>query len=149
MKKKWIIIIFILLVIIISSFIGLRINSKNKRKILQDNQQYEQYLEKEIYGTEVVTLINKAMNSNEINHIEKDEKGMYIDNHQMSILIDIMMITNEDTGETTTYRMESIVKVGITEFIKNFNSAKFQCIQKRYHTKTGKIAYIKIKQKTI
>lgn len=149
MKKKWMLIIFILLIIIISGCIGLQLNSKSKRKILQENRQYEQYLENEIYGTEVVTLINKAMNSNETNHIEKDEKGMYLDNHQTSILINLVMITNEDTGETTTYRMEAIAKVGVAEFIKNFNTAKFQCTQKRYHMETGKMAYIEIRQKTI
>ena len=116
---------------------------------MQENKQYEGYLENQIYGTDVVTLINKAISANDKNHIEKDEKGQYVSNHQNSILIDLVMITDEEKEETTTYRMEAIAKVGTSAFIKNFNTVKFECTKKEYHEETGKLAYIELTQKTI
>ena len=112
----------------------------------QNNKEYEQYLNKEIYGTDVITLINKAINNNTKNNIQKDENQNYIPNDENSINIDIVMITNEEKEKTKTYRMEKISKVGINEFIKNFNTAKFMITQTQYHSKSGKIKYIQISQ---
>ena len=146
MKKSIIIISTFLLVTIVVCIVGININAKNSNVARQQNKQCEDYLNNEIYGTDVVTLINKAINNNENNNVLKDEKGFYINNNQNSIQIDLVMITNEAKQETTTYKMEAISKVGITEFIKNFNTAKFKCTKKEYHTGTGKIAYIEISQ---
>ena len=146
MKKNIIIISIILLIIIAICMVGIKINSRTNRETLLENNQYEQYLNSEIYGTDVVTLINKAISNNENNNVTKDEKGFYIDNNQNSIKIDLVMITNEEKNETTTYTMEAIYKVGTTEFIKNFNTAKFKCTKKEYHIQTGKIAYIELSQ---
>lgn len=148
MKKNVIIISLILIVIIIICVVGINVNSKVSKITLKENGEYEKYLEDEIYGTDVVTLINKAISNNETNNIAKDEKGLYITDNQTSIIIDLVMITNSEKEETTTYRMEEISKVGITEFIKNFNTAEFKCTKKEYHSQTGKIAYIEITQKS-
>ena len=146
MKKNIIIISLILLIVIIICIVGINVNSKTNISIKQENKQYEVYLNNGIYGTDVVTLINKAINNNESNNVAKDEKGFYINNNQNSIQIDLVMITNEEKQETTTYKMEAISKVGITEFIKNFNTAKFKCTKTEYHEQTGKIAYMEISQ---
>ena len=146
MKKNVTIISLILIVIIIICIVGLNTNSKIAFNIKKQNSEYEKYLTSEIYGTDVVTIINKAINNNESNNVAKDEKGFYINNNQNSIQIDLVMITNEEKQETTAYKMEAISKVGITEFIKNFNTAKFKCTKKEYHTATGKIAYIELSQ---
>ena len=146
MKKNIIFVSLILLIIITICFIGINVNSRESKKIKGQNKQYEDYLNNEIYGTDVVTLINKAISDNESNLVEKNEKGFYIDNHQNSIRIELVMITNEEKEKTTTYKMEAIAKVGITEFIKNFNTAKFKCTKKEYHKETGKISYIEISQ---
>lgn len=146
MKKNIIMITLILLVIIIICVIGINVNSKTNKGIKSLNKQYEDYLNNEIYGTDVVTLMNKAISQNESNGVEKNEKGFYIDNHQDSIRIELVMITNEEKEKTTTYQMEAISKVGITEFIKNFNTAKFKCSKKEYHAETGRIAYIELSQ---
>lgn len=146
MKKSIIIISTFLLVTIVVCIVGININAKNNNVARQQNKQFEDYLSNEIYGTDVVTLINKAINNNENNNVLKDEKEFYINNNQNSIQIDLVMITNEEKQETTTYKMEAISKVGITEFIKNFNTAKFKCTKKQYHTATGKIAYIELSQ---
>lgn len=146
MKKNVIIIALILLVIIIICIVVINNNSKITRITKNKNNEYEQYLISEIYGTDVITLINKATNNNESNNVLKDEKGFYINNNQNSIQIDVVMITDEEKQETTVYKMEAISKVGITEFIKNFNTAKFKCTKKEYHEETGQISYIEITQ---
>lgn len=146
MKKTVIIISAILLIAIVISIIGVSENSKKIALINQINKQYEQYSDKELYGTDVMTLINKAINQNYKNNVSKDEKDNYIDNNQNSITIDIIMITNEQTKETTTYRMETINKVGTAEFIANFNTSKFKITKIDYHKQTGRIKHIEITQ---
>ena len=146
MKKNTVILSLIILIMVIICIVGINLNSKTSKSVLQTNKEYEQYLNEEIYGTEVITLINKATSSNETNQVSKDEKGFYINNNQNSIKIDIVMITDVEKNETTVYKMEAISKVGITEFIKNFNTATFKCTKKEYHKETGKIKYIEITQ---
>ena len=146
MKKNVIVISLILLIIIVICAVCINIISKINKGVIQQNKQYEQYLDSEIYGTDVITLINKAISSNESYNVNKDKKGLYINNNENSIQIDLVMITNEEKKETKSYKMEAISKVGITEFIKNFNTAKFKCTKKEYHKDTGKISYIEISQ---
>lgn len=149
MKKSSVIVFILLLIsIIVICVVSINVNSKISKSTLKQNAEYEKYLEDNIYGTDVVTLINKAISSNETNNIEKDEKAHYIDNKQNSIKIDLVMITDSEKEKTTTYKMESIAKVGITEFIKNFNTVEFKCTKKEYHSQTGKIAYIEITQQS-
>ena len=146
MKKSVIILSMLFLIVIVICVVIINTNSKASKKIIVENKAYEQFLENEIYGTDVITLINKAISSNETNQVIKDEKGCYINNNQNSITINVVMITDEENEETTVYKMEAISKVGITEFIKNFNTAKFKCTNKSYHRETGKIAHIEITQ---
>ena len=56
------------------------------------------------------------------------------------------MITNEENEQTQIYIIETIDKVGISEFIKNFNTAKFKIAKLEYHEQTRKIKYIEISQ---
>lgn len=147
MKKNVLIVCSILLIIIIICTTFISINGKKLVVVKQENKEYEQYQKQEIYGTEVITLINKAIDHNQKNNVQTDETGKYIDNETNSIIIDVMMITNEEKNQTTTYRMETINKVGIGEFIANFNTAKFKITNIQYHKQTGKIKYIEITQK--
>lgn len=146
MKKAVIIVSVILLILIIICFMGVSANKTNMQAIKKENNSYEQYQNKEIYGTDVVSLINKAVNENKNNNIELDEDEKYIQNETNSINIEIVLITNEEKLETTTYSMETIQKVGISEFISNFNIAKFRITKLEYHEKTGRIKYIEITQ---
>lgn len=146
MRNNFIFIISILLIFITIIFIGTISNSKKKIVLNQANNEFEYYINKELYGTDVITLINKAINNNEKNNIPKDENQNYISNEENSINIDLIMITNEEMEKTKTYKMEKINRVGISEFIKNFNTAKFKITQTQYHRKSGKIKYIQISQ---
>ena len=86
MKKNVIIISVILLIIIVICIAGINVMSKINKGIKQQNNQYEQYLNSEIYGTDVITVINKAISNNESYNVNKDEKGLYINNNQNSIM---------------------------------------------------------------
>lgn len=133
--KKTVLIIAIPIVIILFSICGLFITQKTTiRNIKKYNSQYEYYINKSIYGTELVTLINKVVNENEINKVEKDEKGFFIENSENSIKINIKMNTN---GKT--YQMETFYNNDITKFVENFNLVKFRCNKIEYHKKSGRV----------
>lgn len=145
MKRNLILISVLLLSVIIICVIEIWSNLKKITLQKQLNSEYEQYMNKDIYGTDVATILNKAMNNNKQNGIEQKD-GKYIENNTNSIIVELVMITNEEKEKTKTYRMETIDKVGISEFIKNFNTAKFKITKIEYHEQTGKIKYIEISQ---
>ena len=144
MLKKTIIvsaiIFFIILIVIYASY---KINLKNLKDILQENSQYETYLNKQIFGTDVLTVINKATDENIKNGIPTDEKGFFIENDTNSIKVELKMLNN---GEVLTYQMETIKKVGTSGFIKNFNLIYFKCTEIEYHEKTKQIKKITFEQ---
>ena len=141
MKKAmfaYIIAIVIITFIIVCIFM-INLNSKNKQSqiIKNYNLEYEQYLNKQVYGTDVASLISKAVNQNIKNNVQKDEKGHFINNDENSIKIDLKMITIDKT-----YPMEEIYNNEISNFVQNFNLIMFKSIEVQYHKKTGRISKI-------
>ena len=135
MNKTFFIILavfFIIICIICTFLINIR---DEKQQIKNENMEYEEYLNKEILGTQLATLISKVVDINERNNVEKDGKGYYIDNGEYSIKIDLKMATIDKI-----YPMEEIYNNEITSFVKNFNFIKFKCTSVEYHKKTGKIS---------
>lgn len=135
MKQSFLIIlaiIFIVICIVSGAIINLQAENK---EISKYNLEYEKYLNKEILGTEIATLISKVIDQNERNNIQKDENGYYINNNQNSIKIDLKMVTIDKT-----YPMETIYNNQITNFVQNFNQIKFKCTKVEYHEQTGKIS---------
>jgi len=133
--KNTIIIFVSIFIIIISSVYGiyLEYQTKNREKV-KYNQEYEVYLGKTMLGTEVVTVMNKAIDQNEKNKIPKDEKGYYLGNNENTIKIYLKMATIEKT-----YPMEEFYKNDMKAFVKNFNLIEFKCSSIKYHEKTGLI----------
>ena len=129
-----VLIIFIIICLVCSTLINLK---AQKSEIKKENSEFEQYLNKEVLGTNIATLISKAIDKNENNKVQKDDKGYYIENSENSIKIDLKMTTIDKT-----YPMEEIYNNGIIEFVKNFNIIKFKCTNIEYHKKTGKISKI-------
>ena len=75
MKK--IIIFFVIILIIISSISYIYLNYKSDYNMAKKaNLQFEKYLNKEVYGTDIATAINKAIDNNTKNEIEKNNKGI-------------------------------------------------------------------------
>ncbi|MCI8618009.1 MAG: hypothetical protein HFJ60_07235 [Clostridia bacterium] len=134
--------IFCLVIVIILCMIsGIYINYKANYNVLRkENLQFERYLNKEIYGTELTTLINKVINANENNKIQK-ENGIYLNNNQNSINIEIKM-----TDIDKIYQMEKIYNGGIQNFVEFYGDIKFKCIQLEYHNSTNKVRYLLFEQ---
>ena len=109
----------------------------------QNNKEYEIYLNKELLGTDVTTVINRAMNDNTKNSVLKDEKGFFIQNDTNSIKVEVIMFNEE---KPTTYQMETIQKVGMNRFIDNFNLISFKCLNIEYHKKSKLISKIIFEQ---
>lgn len=143
MKKALICLLIILIVVAIVSVIFISNNYQETMEVKKENQEFEAYLNKELLGTDVTTIINKAINLNEKNEIPKDEKDFYIENDTNSIKVEIIMFNEE---EAITYQMETLQKVGMNRFIDNFNLISFKCSKIEYHEKTNKISKIIFEQ---
>lgn len=141
--KKFIMIFIIIVIVVLALLYGYFTYNNQAESIKKENATYEEYYEKEIYGADLATVINKAVNSNENNNVEKDEKGKYIENNQNSIKIDIKIIDND-----TTYDMETFYSSGIDKFVENFNMIQFKCTDITYHSETGRIKYMFFEQIT-
>ena len=141
MKKNLIILLIFAIVIFIIISYNYYEYKANIEKTAEYNKEYEQYLSSEIYGADIATLINKAVNQNEKNGIERDSQNYFIENNENSIKIDIHILEND-----TIYNMERINKKPIEDFVKNFNTIKFKCVKKEYHESTQKIKYILFEQ---
>lgn len=141
--NKLLIALIILLIIIICSIYLLNINKRVEGLNLKRyNQEYEQFLDKQINGTELATLINKAINQNEKNKIKKDKNNHYIENEENSIKIDVKITLTDKT-----YSMEEFFNNDTAEFVKYFSEENFKCISIEYHESTGmvgKLVFIQI-----
>ena len=141
MKK--IILILLAVVIVIVSIIGIKYYSYllEKNNIATENAEYEKYKDQEIYGIDLATLINKTVDKNEKNGIPKDDQGMYIQNEENSIEIEIYIEDNE-----TTYKMEAFYNTGIEQFVQYYGDIKFKCSNIEYHENTGRVRYMLFEQ---
>ena len=140
--KKYIIILIILTAILISSTLyAYQTYKKNINDLKQYNTSFEQYQDKQIEGTEIATILNKAINNNEQNNIQKDKQQNYIENNENSIKIDIYIKDND-----TTYSMETIYNMGVEKFINSFSLETFKITKIEYHEQTKMIKYLLIEQ---
>ena len=140
MKK---IFIFVTIIIVIICIIAFQYNSykRNQNAITSENSEFDQYLDKEVYGIDLATIIHKSVDKNENNKISKDEKGFFIENDVNSIKVQIYIKENEKT-----YEMEQIYKQGTEQFVQFFINEKFKCSKVEYHKKTGRIKYMLFEQ---
>ena len=141
MKK---IVIFLAIVIIIVSAIAVKYYSQivEYNTIIKENAEYEQYKGKEIYGLDLVSIINKVADENIKNKVEKSEDGMFIQNDKDSIEIEIYMKDND-----TTYKMETFYNSGTQQFMNHYRDIKFNCSKIEYHQSTNKIKYLLFEQR--
>lgn len=142
MKKLAIFVFLIIAIISTISYLYLS-NVNTYRNAQKENIKFEIYKDKEITGSEVTTLINKAIDQNKQNEISKDNKGKYIENDENSINIDIKFIDND-----VTYNMEKIFDSGVEIFLAYYRNINFKCSDVKYHNKTNKIKYMLFEQIT-
>jgi len=140
--KKTISILLIIFICLILGFVYILIQYKADIRNLQSfNQEYEYYYDKTIEGTQIATVINKAINNNEVNNIAKDNKGRYIENESNSIKVEIYIKDND-----TTYSMETIYNNGAEQFVSSFSLEDFKCTKIEYHESTKKVKYLLFEQ---
>ena len=142
MKK--IAIFFFIIIIIIVGISYMYLNYKaNYYEAKKENGQFESYYNKEFYGSDVVTIINKAIDNNLTNAVGRDSNAKFIENDTNSIKIDIKMLDND-----TTYDMETLYAGGMEKFVQYYNEIKFKCTKIDYHKSNGKVKYLFIEQIT-
>ena len=142
MKKLAIFFLVIVIVIVGVSYMYLHYKA-NYYKAQRENKQFESYEGQEIYGTELATIINKAIDNNHSNELPKDDKGEFISNGNNSIQIDIKMLDNEKT-----YTMEALYRGGMDKFVQYYSEITFKCTKLEYHKATNKVKYMLFEQIT-
>lgn len=142
MKK--IAIFFLIVIIIITGIAYMYLNYKaNYYQAQKENKQFESYEGQEVYGSDIATVVNKAVDSNIKNEVTKDENGKYINNDNNSINIDIKILDND-----TTYNMETLYSGGMDKFVQYYGEIKFKCTELEYHKSTSKVKYMLFEQIT-
>ena len=140
--KKYVFIIITVVLIIVSAIAykiyDFRVTQNN---VANNNKTYNSFYEKEALGTDVATLINKAMDSNKKNSVEKYEDGSYVDNNTNLVNIDIKF---KDLD--TPISMEKIDELDSVRFVQNFGGFSFKCTKIEYHKKTGNVKYMFFEQ---
>ena len=140
MKK--IIIFFVIILIIVASVSYMYLNYKATYNDAQTkNAQYESYEGQEIFGPDLATLINKAVDDNTKNDIQKEDTGLYRDNGKDSIRIDILF-----TDDNEVHSMEEIYNSGTDTFMQYYNQIRFKCTKIEHHDKTGRVSYMYFEQ---
>lgn len=137
MKKIIICILSAFLVVICIVSYSVYQKNENTAQIGVDNKTYESYENKEVLGTDIISIINKATDSNKKNDIKIGEDGNYIDNGKNSIRIEIKF---KELDKVIT--MERINNVGIEKFWSNYGALSFKCTKIEYHEKTHRVKYM-------
>lgn len=141
MKKSILIIFTIVIIIVTILFVRYTAYKNEYNVVLRENAEYEQYKDKEIYGIELATLINKSIDQNIKNKIDKDDNEIFIANEEDSIEIEIYIKDNEQT-----YKMETFYNRGLDKFIQYYGNIEFKCSKIEYHKNTGKTKYLLFEQ---
>lgn len=142
MKK--IAIFFAIIIIIISGISYIYLNYKASYNTSKKaNLEFEQYLNQEVMGTDLASVINRAIDNNVRNNVEKDNKGIYQNNGSNSINIEIKIIDDDNI-----YNMEKLYNAGIQNFVRYYGDIKFECIKIDYHQESNKVKYMLFEQTT-
>jgi len=136
MKKVIIGILLITVIVVICFSTWYNRNLQKLKDIKNFNDGFNEYINKEITGTELTTVLNKALENNNKNKIEKNQDGIYIDNGENSIEVLV-----KPSKEGSFYSMEAFEKVGMLDFTKNFGGFIFKSIKVEYHS-NGRISKI-------
>ena len=140
MKK--IVLFFAMIIIVVCGVTYTFLNNKaNYNTSKKTNLEFENYLNVEVSGTDLVTVMNRAIDSNEKNEVEKDNKGIYKDNEKNSISIEFKITDND-----TIYQMETFDKSGMQKFLANYGNIQFKCVNIKYHQATKKVKYMLFEQ---
>ena len=136
MKKSFFIVLFALLFITLIATYTVYQFRKNEIEKQKVNSQYDVYLDKTIPGTDLISLINKTIDINQKNGVERDSNKRYINNNENLIQIYVEFIYKK---ETKTLQIEDIEKGGTETFIKNYSIVNLKCTNIEYYQTTNKV----------
>ena len=142
MKKLLIFFAIVVIIVCVVSYVFLNYKA-NYNTSKKANLEFENYLNEEIYGTDLSTVINRAIDSNEKNAVEKNNKGIYLNNDKNSISIEVKMNDNDSICQ-----METFYKNGMQNFLNYYGNIKFKCTDIKYHKTTNKVKYMLFEQIT-
>ncbi len=137
MKKYFILVLNLL--IIVSAIVVININNNNKAEKEKQNynSEFEFYNKEYVLGTDITTIINKAIDQNIKHNVQKDSSGFFINNNTNSIHINVLF--DEITDNSNTYKMEELEKKGLEKFNSLFGNSYYKCLEVTYHESTGLI----------
>ena len=141
MKNKILIIIVICAIILLVSVFAVYNYRRNVLEAQKITKQYEEYTGKQIPASDLISLINKTIDYNEQNNVEKNSDGEYLDNNDNSIKIHIKFKYEDDYK---TLEMEQIAKGGTENFMKAYSTAYFECtdLQKHNNNRIKELTFI-------
>jgi Na+-translocating ferredoxin:NAD+ oxidoreductase RnfG subunit len=140
--KKGTLTVVILMLIALGLTVYFVISSRITSNVAsEENRYYQQLLNKEITGTELSSVINKVIDSNKKNELSLDDKKLYIENDENSIVIEINFKYEDGIK---TIRGERIFNGEIHNFISHYGNIKFKCSKLEYHDSTKKVKKIYI-----
>ena len=142
MKKLAIFFLIVIIIVVGISYMYLNYKANYNETKLK-NVEFESYYNQEIYGGDLTTIINKAVDNNISNGVEKNNKGKYLDNQKNSINIDVKMLDNDKV-----YNMETLYGGGMNKFLQYYNQLRFKCTKIEYHKSTNRIKYMLFEQIT-
>ena len=115
MKK--IVIFFVIVIAILGTFCYIYGQEKIAHNVkVANNKQYEKLIDTEISGVELASTINKVINSNEENNVDKDKNEVFINNNENSIEVTIKFKDSEDI-----FHIEQIYNNDIKKFIEIYS----------------------------
>lgn len=147
MKKIIWTIIFVVIIIMVVISIKIADNSKKQKSISGFNAGFEEYINKTIYGADVLTIINKAIDNNKFYNIKKDEKDFFIDDDNYCLKVELTLLSSNEKEEVqeVVYQMEVLEKARLDKFITSFSLTAFECTDIEYNS-FGRISKVKLKQ---
>lgn len=147
MKRIFLYILVIFIIIIAIVLVHVSDKNTQRNEISKFNVQFEQYIGQDMYGTDVLTIINKAIDSNENNKIARDENNYYVEDDSLSVKAYIILLSKNDKGdiEEKTFPMEQLEKAGLDGFLTNFNLTPFELSSIEYNSQK-RVSKIIVKQ---
>lgn len=139
--KRFLILFSIVITVISIVWINYTQYKSEYKETQKLNLEFEKYYQKEVYGTDLTTIINKAVDENTRNKVEKDKDNQFVENEESSIKIDIKII---DTDKV--YTMENFYNGGMDKFVQYYGTIKFKCTKIEYHKKGQRIKYMYFEQ---
>lgn len=136
MKKIYI--FFIIVIAILCTFWYIIYVNKNSMSLIKSNNTYyESFKDKEINGIELATIINRIYNQNSQNNIKKNDNGLFIDDNEKSLNLEISFKEAENV-----IHYEKIYENGTSKFVELYSNVKFKCDKIEYHEKSKYVKYI-------